>query len=172
MNKILTLRNWQVFLILIAGLVLANVSIEDNPNLTLVFLLLGMTTYFAWILLTGHGLYQLLPGKIKLNYNLFIVNSGVWLVAYTVIMTISDGKGMTFTGFATLPGFYFFYAFLHFMLFPVRTLKSIELDRRAGISECILDFFLVVFLPIGIWFLQPRINKVAANSEESETNPG
>jgi hypothetical protein len=165
MNFFLRLKHWQVFLILISGLVASNFKIVDNQMLTAILLLIGMIIYFSWILFVGHGLYQLLPDKIELNYNLFIVNSFVWLAAYLAIMIISDGEGMTFTGLAALPGFYVFYAFLHFMMFPARALKSLEKGKKADIGECIGDFFLIVFLPIGIWFIQPRINKVTTHAQ-------
>jgi hypothetical protein len=166
MNFILELKHWQVFLILIAGLFISSLKIENNQTLTTILALTGIIIYFSWILFVGHGLYQLLPHKIELNYNLFIINSFVWLTAYVAVIVISDGEGMTFNGIAALPGFYVFYAFLHFMMFPARTLKSIERGRKADVGECIGDFFLIIFLPIGIWFLQPRINKVTENQKD------
>lgn len=160
MNLILRLKHWQVFIIIILGLSINNFTVVDNPTLTTVLRVIGIAIFFSWGLLVGHGLYNLLPERVDLNYNLFIINSFVWLASYVIVMVISDGEGMTFNGVAALPGFYVFYAFLHFLIFPARALRSIEKGRRADIGECIGDFFLIVFLPIGIWFLQPRINKV------------
>jgi len=76
------------------------------------------------------------------------------------VSIISDGEGMTFNGLAALPGFYVMYALLHCHMFPARTLKSIERGEKVAIVECFGVFFLIIFLPIGIWFLQPRISKV------------
>jgi hypothetical protein len=168
MNFILRLKHWQVFIVIVIELLISNLKIEGNQTLTTILLLTGITIYFSWIIFVGHGLYQLLPDKIEMNYNLFMLNSFVWLTAYVVVMVLSNGEGLTFTGLAALPGFYVFYAFLHFMMFPVRTLKSIEKGSKADIGECIGEFFLVVFLPIGIWFLQPRINKVAERQRTVE----
>ena len=168
MNFILRLKHWQIFLILIVGLLIHNLTIEDNPTLSTILQVSGGMVYFLWILLVGHSLYQLLPNKINLNYNLYIINTFVWLAAYIIVMVISDGQGMTFTGVEALPGFYAFFAFLHFLIFPARILKSIEQDKKADIGECIGDFFLIVFLPIGVWFLQPRINKVATQKRQHD----
>ena len=77
---------------------------------------------------------------------------------------------MEFDGIAALPGFYVFYALLYCMSFPARILKSIEKGKRADFGEYIGDFFLVVFLPIGIWFLQPRINKVTQSAMANGRN--
>ena len=162
MNFILRLKHWQIFPILVIGLFLSNFKIDGNQTLTTILLVTGLTFYFSWTLLVGHGLYQLIPDKFELNYNLFIVNSLVWLTAYITIMVLSDGLGMTFKGLAILPGLYVFFAFIHFLMFPVRTLKSIEIGKKADIGDCVGDFFLIAFLPIGIWFLQPRINKATS----------
>lgn len=122
----------------------------------------GGVIYSMWNLLVGHSLYQLLPGKIKLNYNLFLINSFVWFAVF-IFAELTPGK--TFKGVEALPGLYILFAIFHFTMFPARTLKSIEKNKKVDIGECIGDFFLIVFLPIGIWFLQPRINKVATQSE-------
>jgi hypothetical protein len=161
MNFILRLKHWQVFIILIVGLFINNFTVIGEPTLTTILRVTGIIMFFGWGLLVGHSLYQLLREKIDLNYNLFLINSFIWLTSYVIVIVLSDGEGMTFNGVAALPGFYVFYAFLHFLIFPVRLLRSIEKNQKASIGECIGDFFLVVFLPIGIWFLQPRINKVA-----------
>lgn len=160
MNFILRLKHWQVFIIVMIGLFINNFTVVDNPTLTSILRVTGIVLFFIYILSMGHGLYQLLPDGINLNYNLFLINSFIWLASYVIVVVLSDGHGMTFSGVAALPGFYVFYAFLHFLIFPVRALKSIEKNQKASIEECIGDFLLIVFLPIGIWFLQPRINKV------------
>jgi hypothetical protein len=85
-------------------------------------------------------------------------------------MIISGGQGMEFNGVAALPGFYVFYALLYYISFPARTLKSIENGKKADFGEYFGDFFLIVFLPIGIWFLQPRINKVTQGPEGKMVN--
>ena len=66
----------------------------------------------------------------------------------------------------SLPMFYVFYAFLYYLSFPGRSLRTIENKRLPDFGEYIGDFFLVLFLPIGIWFLQPRINRIADEQEK------
>jgi len=161
MAFVLKLKHWQVFAIIFAGLLMSNFQIENQKEVSIIISIIGTLLCFIWPLLIGHGLYQLLPERIYFNYNFFIINSFIWLAAYVAIMAISGGQGMTFHGLAALPGFYFFYAFVYYVAFPVRVLKSIENGRKATLQEYIGDFFLVIFLPFGIWFLQPRINKVA-----------
>lgn len=85
MKSILELKHWQVFIILMLALLLNNFTIEDNKALTTIFSISGAIIYFMWPLLVGHGLYQILPDRINLNYNFFIINSFIWL---TLLMSL------------------------------------------------------------------------------------
>lgn len=49
---------------------------------------------------------------------------------------------------------------LYAMIFSAKMLKSAELNREAFVSDYLGDFFLLWFFPIGIWILQPKINKM------------
>jgi hypothetical protein len=59
-------------------------------------------------------------------------------------------------GFATITLFVLF----KFIQFPSRTIKSIELKREAGLWEYIADSFTILCWPLGIFWIQPRINKI------------
>jgi len=48
-----------------------------------------------------------------------------------------------------------------------KTVKSGELNRRARFSDYIGEFFLLWFWPLGIWFIQPKVNKLV-DSEYDE----
>jgi len=166
MDIILRLKHWQVFPLLMLGFLLNNFTVEGDQTLTTILSVIGGIIYFSWPILIGHELNQLLPNHVKLNYNLFIFNGFVWLTVYLGITIISDGEGVTYNGIAALPGFYAFYALLHCLMFPARALKSIERNKKVDVGECFGTFFLILFLPIGIWFLQPRINKADERRRE------
>ena len=52
------------------------------------------------------------------------------------------------------------YGILHTIFFVAKTIKTAELQRQVYFKECIITFFLLYFLPIGIWFIQPKINRI------------
>ena len=58
--------------------------------------------------------------------------------------------------------FCIFYA----MYFVAKTIKTVELQREVQFSDFVGEFFLIWFYAIGIWILQPKINKMM---EEEET---
>jgi hypothetical protein len=47
------------------------------------------------------------------------------------------------------------------VLFAAKTLKTIELGRLAKINEYALEAFLIWMVPLGVWFIQPRLNELA-----------
>lgn len=52
------------------------------------------------------------------------------------------------------------FCFFHTIYFAAKTIRSAELQRNATFSDFAGDFFLIWLFPIGIWFIQPRINKL------------
>jgi hypothetical protein len=40
------------------------------------------------------------------------------------------------------------------------SLKSLESNRKVVFNDCVLDMILLFAFPIGIWIIQPRLNKL------------
>lgn len=54
------------------------------------------------------------------------------------------------------------------MYFVAKTITSVEMKKESHFSDYIGDFFLIWFFPVGIWFVQPRINKIILDNSESK----
>ncbi|AHM59328.1 hypothetical protein D770_05305 [Flammeovirgaceae bacterium 311] len=159
MKFILTAKHWQLFLILLFGMFLNNFTVEGAPLVNTMLTVLGFLIIYTWPLVLGIELHRYLPERIEISSTLFLINGMISLCAYCIIIIISDGQGMTFTGWSALPAFYGFYAFLHLLAFPAKVLKSIEHGKKASFPDYLGYFIMILFWPIGIWFIQPRINK-------------
>lgn len=138
---------------------LSNTIIENSPTTTSFLNLAGVLIYFIYPFIIGYFLQDFLPNKVELNSTFFLINTFVWIGVYLATIILSDGKGMSFNGLAALPFFYVFFAFLYYQAFPAKVLKSVETKTEASFGDYFGDFMLILFLPIGIWFLQPRINR-------------
>ncbi|KAA3436366.1 hypothetical protein [Rufibacter hautae] len=169
MEILLRAKNWQIFILLFIGMALSNTVIENDPTITLILNLAGVLAYFIYPFILGYSLQDFLPKKVELNNTFFLINSFVWIGGYLATSIISDRQGMTFNGLAALPFFYIMFAFLYSQAFPAKTLKSIEMKTEASLGDYFGDFMLILFLPIGIWFLQPRINRVIEKDKEKVT---
>lgn len=76
--------------------------------------------------------------------------------------------------FASLGILFFFlhlfsiFCLFHTFYFIAKTIRAAELQRNVTFSDFTGDFFLVWFFPIGVWFLQPRINKLIKAQNEMD----
>ena len=164
MSSVLTAKHWQIFLFLIFAIVISNFTIEGQPLLTGIIKSIGLLIIISWPLVLGIELYRYLPERIEMGNTLFIINGMFILLSITAIMVISNGQGMKFSGsgLMALPVFYFMFAYLHMQFFPGKILKSIESGRTASFVDYVGYGVLIWIWPLGIWFIQPKINKAVS----------
>jgi hypothetical protein len=56
------------------------------------------------------------------------------------------------------------------MSYVAKTIKTAELKRKVGLSEFSGEFFLLWFYFIGIWIIQPKINKLVEEKNTTANN--
>lgn len=137
--------------------------------------------YFLWFYTLGISLHKKLPSSVKMNLNLFLIFITyplVYMVAFCFIiprtMQISNGLppfSIPMSILYIIP-FHLFAMFCMFycLYFVAKALKSAELQREALLGDYIIDFILFWFYFVGIWFFQPRINKLFAEDESHLVN--
>jgi hypothetical protein len=162
MERLLKTQPWLIFILLTVGLFMFNFTVENGTLTTLILKIIGFTILFIYPFTVGLVLNDHLPERIKLNFDFYLFNCFIWVMGYFILLIVAGGQ---VSGLAAIPMIYVFYAFLHFLAFPAKTLKSIELNKEASLGDYLGDFFLIVFLPIGIWFLQPRIRRIIEKEE-------
>jgi len=173
-----------ILLQFVIGLVLMlSMSAEGQPSVLgflsffslfplIMFLYIGV--FFCWIWSISVGLQKYIKAENRLKTNLFKVFFFIPLI-YILFFVLTFSTGF-FPGFldgeqfvsnvgfilAIMVPLHLFSMFCMFFLiyFSARTLRTAELDRTAGVNDYIGEFFLFWFFPIGIWFIQPRINNI------------
>jgi hypothetical protein len=71
---------------------------------------------------------------------------------------------------AFLMHFFSMFCLIYSLYFTAKTLKSAEMQREAHFSDYIGDFFLIWFFPVGIWFIQPRINRIVQENQHTDNS--
>jgi hypothetical protein len=142
-----------------------------------VIMLFFICTLFGWFWAVGVGLQKLIPAVIKMNVTLFKV---FFFIPSIYMLIISFGMSFMFwnglpgnvagqndavplaIGFAVIFPIHFFSMFCIFycLYFVAKTIKTAELQRGVTFSDFAGEFFLSWFFFIGVWILQPRINKL------------
>lgn len=143
------------------------IQFEWFPLLLLCFGLL----FFGWLWALAIGLQKWVPVEVKMKTMRFKVFFFIPL-AYFLFMVSSMSSlfsvdpnsfflnlGIIVAIIVPLHLFSMF-CILHTFYFAAKTLKTVELKRKVGFGDFIGEFFLLWFYFIGIWIIQPKVNRL------------
>ena len=178
-----------VFQIILMSSIFVEISSGNEPDPIAIFsrmklfplvIILFMFAQFGWYYFVTIELQKLLPKDVKLKitrFKIFFFFPVIYLTTFlmvfiflveTMITTATAPDISFFFGiFAFIVPLHFFAIFciFHTMYFTAKTIKSVEEKKEINLEGCAIEFLLLWFFPIGIWFLQPRINKLYTEQE-------
>ena len=154
------MKHWQIFLLLFFATFITNFTWVGYELLNTILNLAGVLLYMIWYFAIGLELSEQLPKKVELPKTMFIINGFVLIISIVILIMFFGGsfESNGLLGFIWVA--YLMYAMFQFFFYPGKALKTIELNKEAEIGEYIGYFFLMIFWPIGIWWIQPKLNKV------------
>ncbi|MBJ6110479.1 hypothetical protein JAO73_15755 [Hymenobacter sp. BT523] len=155
---LLKAKHWQIFLAFAIGYFIYTFLQTDPITAGCVFLVL-LVLYVGYYAMLGNALSHYLPRKVHHNVTWFLVDAFVVIIAYAITAIVFDGTWEV-SGLATLPIFYLFFAIGHLFWFPAVALVAIETRSEPEFSQYAGTMLQVFFWPIGIWFVQPRLNRI------------
>ncbi|MDP4240779.1 MAG: hypothetical protein Q8904_15055 [Bacteroidota bacterium] len=170
MKEILRLKHWQVFSIIAIGYIISYVlpminfkiggitSIELAAIATIITLIL----LFSYTLTIGLFLNNIKNNTYHFKNWILIIAILCCILGYSDLSLLRlklDDEFIPFwIGFISTPLTFCGVCYAYYSV--AKSLKSIELDREAKFSECIIDAITLFALPIGVWFIQPRLNRI------------
>jgi len=184
-EKFLKAKHWQIFVAVfglpfLLDLILMPSFIEsDRPGYIDKYIPLIMILFagglIGWLWSVAIGLQKKIPSGIKMKVRKFKILL-IIPIAYIslMIILISTGFGglihngqepsgaMIGTFFAIILPLHLLCMFGMFysLYFVAKTFKTVELQREVTFSDFAGEFFMIWFFPIGIWIIQPQINKM------------
>ncbi|WGQ09676.1 hypothetical protein QG516_24490 [Pedobacter gandavensis] len=171
---ILNVKHWQLFTLFLAPYVLPYLfSSFRTPGFSgywieLCSLIYLLTLFCGWIYFSTLNLYPLLPANVTMNIKKFKRNVGFAFFPSFILLAVTlyrETEGIGGSGFfalAVLIGLILVYpaiCLIQSTYFMIKTLKVIELQRPVDRSDYNLLDFTIIYPLIGVWVLQPRINK-------------
>jgi hypothetical protein len=180
MKKLLTIKPFQLFGLLVGAPMVfqfiftgLNVMSVSSTMLLLsiaVMMILFVVVFFGWLYILGTNLHEKLPTSMPMNltrFKLFLVIPVVYilLISIFIIRLIANGPTDEQPNpliFAIIIPLHLFSMFCIFycIYFSAKSLKAVELQRPVIFNDFVGEFFLFWFFPMGIWIIQPRINKL------------
>lgn len=193
MNKLLQIKAWQLFAILliipfsfqIIGISLL-LFIKDQHPITYsivcsLLMVISCASFFGWFYILGINLYKLLPRNSTMSltkFKVFLFIPILYFVAIAILFggtlefpTNDDGLNiLDFTAIIIPIHLLSMFGIFYCLYFNAKALKMAELQRPVTFRDFAGEFFLIWFFPIGIWILQPRINKLFSshNNQHAE----
>ncbi len=145
-----------------------------------------------WLIAVGTGLQEYQPEKLRKNTTIFVLMNfiGAGLSFYLVFKIINfttyffnnllyqinsadlESFSPNLSELTTIPIFALvtLLVYMYLYYFTAKTIKIAETKKDLSFGDVIGEFFLIIFYPIGIWVLQPRINQVVESNEKTYKN--
>lgn len=154
-----------------------NPTLEDK--LVFVIIMMGVVAFISWIWSVVIVLHEKAPDHIKINITTFKTSLLIPLI-YVIILvllivldsptkmsaqmkhpikTVDNAMGIAFVVVKTL-SYLSAACILYCLYFVAKTFKTVELQRKVSFTDFAGYFLLVCLFPIGIWIIQPKINKM------------
>ena len=128
---------------------------------------------FGWFWSIAIGLQKKIPQEVTMNVKKF---KACFFLPLTYIIFLMIYMGGIFSGLFTnefsnsrwiiaiiIPLHLFsMFCIFYAIYFVAKTIKTAELQRKVGFGDFIGEFFLLWFYFIGIWIIQPKVNKLYA----------
>lgn len=159
MEKILSFKHWQLFLIFMCIFWVSPSPLKEIINF------IGILTFIIWIYSIGkYGQIKIEELNLpKLDDKLFKLNLVV-ITLFLIIKYFFLTKEINETGILNLIHIaltiYLIFAFIQIIVFASKTLSTLELRKETKFSDYSSDFFMFIFFFIGLWMLQPKVNKL------------
>ena len=171
MQFFLKIKHWQLFLLSWGIPLIMSFFTIGNVRLILTFFPYQIALFaFAtvgWIWSIAVCLHGKLPAGVNLNLTSFKIMFAipvVYLLGIMIWMAESgpaSGSDAGMIGLIIVPVHLLSMACIFLcMRFSAKVMKSVELGRIAKFGDYAGEFFMIWFMPVGIWALQPRLNKL------------
>lgn len=157
----------------------AHYEMETFLNMFYIIIVLSMMSmgvYFAWLYAVSMGLRKIFPTSV--NYSLktfkafFIIPIVFYCALIFLISFIVSGSLEFFIEenpiifiivmlVIVVPmSIFSAVCMIYLNYFAAKSYKTALLQREVRFKDFVGEFFLIYFLPVGIWILQPKINKL------------
>lgn len=159
----INLKPWQLFLLLFSFAIIEGMiplAQYDSVHRWLNFS--SRIVCLHWVYVTSSHLNDKVSFTTKRSWRFFKINylyALIWIVFILVSYRLKHNDFVAFGILLNPIHLYGTFCLLYFFWFMSKSLTSIEANKLTTGKEIQNTFFLFLFLPIGVWWLQPRIRK-------------
>lgn len=167
MDKILKLKHWQIFLFIFSGPLVFFFQLNNADNWDpilaysplLVVIFFGLLLVWFYILATNLRAKHIDVEALEIRNFKIVLSVNLCYMAL-MLLGMLGVQLIDFSEWKVLLDLISQGTYLYMVWYISKSLKTVELGKEAQFSEYISTLFLLWFVPLGIWFIQPRINKI------------
>lgn len=128
------------------------------------------TSEIGWLLIVGVRLYKLSSKSSRGSYKLFMTVGLLLLVGDVIFNLMFTQQEIAEFGWEIIVLYFVFNIVAVSIVFsyPARLLVSFESKEEIDINDYFGDIFRFIFWPIGIWNIQPRLNRLLEKTANPE----
>ncbi len=180
MTKFLSIKHWQLFGLLVGlpmifqFVSMASVISTNDPFAEFkylpIMLILYIGIFLGWFYSLGINLHKKLPKTVTMNlktFKLFLLIPAIYSLFFLFYVTSKFSNVLTdlTPNLAILEiifplHFFSMFCIFYCLYFISKELKAVEWQKPVTFSDFAGEFFLIWFFPLGVWVIQPRINKI------------
>ncbi|MFA9212737.1 MAG: hypothetical protein ACEQSR_02705, partial [Candidatus Methylacidiphilales bacterium] len=135
--------------------------------LFIIALVISAGILYSWFWSVSIGMQSKIPEGISMKvkkFKVFFFTPLIYFILFICIFILefSGGGIVSPKYFVFIIPLHLFSMFCIFyvLYFTAKTFKTIDLQREVSFSDFAGEFFTIWFYPIGIWIIQPKINKM------------
>jgi hypothetical protein len=174
MKKLLSYKHWQLFLLIfICGAWTSPSPLKEIING------IAVVTFTLWIYAIGiYGHKRIVALGLKhMNLRLFKINTiivGCFLVVGLTWSATGGEEGYRSETIgagdvlASLVGVYLVFAMVQTVVFACKILAKLDHRRDVSFGDYFNNLLLLFFFFIGIWWLQPKVNRLIGEGGETD----
>ncbi|MDY6978278.1 MAG: hypothetical protein SV201_00240 [Pseudomonadota bacterium] len=168
MNVYLKAKHWQLFtvffgLIILGQSLMASSIINGdafNPLLLMIPTLIVGMVFFGWLWAIATACSKVLPNELYSSPG-FMRAGLIYALVYVVFSGVFFfGSGPEFPGYMIIMHLLAMAAIFYALGFTAKQLTKLEQKKDVSFYNYSGPFFLFWFFPVGVWFIQPKVNQL------------
>ena len=176
--------------------IISQIATQTEPDFNALFsffrffpvlMIVYTAPHFFWLWSLAIGLQPKVPVQVPMKTRkfktfflfqisyliLFSVGISVFISSMSTMIESTEVPNLSVIGVVFVIVFplhlFMMFCTIYCMYFAAKTIKTAELQREVSFGEFIGEFILIWFYVIGVWFIQPQVNKLI-EPKPKETN--
>lgn len=159
MKKILSFQHWQIFLLI-------SIRVWTPPSpFQLITSVIAAATVLIWlysVVIYGAEKAEQRGVVYSPNLKFFKLNLIILVVLFSALTCVSHYGFDVPKLIIQICTFYTIFGTFYSMAAAAKTITSLTQERNVPFKDYFLVFIMILFLLVGVWVIQPKVNKLIA----------